>query len=151
NLQPALVAVRQPVCIALAATGEVAEPEQLLGLAPRLAFLKAETRSPDDAPDDPSPQSRVHPHQNVLERSHLPEQADVLESAADPAFGDVMRWLAGEVVAVEDDLTGRRGIDAGDHVEEGRLARSVRADQAHDRPPRDREVDVVDGEQAVEL
>ena len=41
-------------------------------------------------------------------------------------------------------------IDAGDDVEEGRLAGAVRPDEADDRALRDVEVDVVDGDQAAE-
>ena len=48
------------------------------------------------------------------------------------------------------DLAGRRRVEAGDHVEEGRLAGAVRADQADDRALRDREVDLVDRDQAAE-
>ncbi len=36
-------------------------------------------------------------------------------------------------------------------IEEGRLAGAVRADEADDRPARDREVDVVDCDEAAEL
>ena len=59
--------------------------------------------------------------------------------------------LAGHVVAVEDDPSGRRPVDARQHVEERRLAGAVRADQARDRALLDREVDVVDRDEAAEL
>src|SRR5262249_39349319 len=56
-----------------------------------------------------------------------------------------------DVFALELDEAARRLVDAGEHVEERRLPGAVRADQAHRRLPRDREVDVVDGEQSAEL
>ena len=59
--------------------------------------------------------------------------------------------FAVDVLAVEDDASRGRLVDARDHVEERRLAGAVRADQADDRVPRDREVDVVDGDEAAEL
>ena len=68
-----------------------------------------------------------------------------------PRCGDRVRRLAGDVVAVEDDPAGGRLVDAGEHVEERRLAGAVRADQADDRAARDREVDVVDGDEPAEL
>src|SRR5437870_3543020 len=71
--------------------------------------------------------------------------------SADPALGDRMRRLARDVLAGEHDAAARRLVDAGQHVEEGRLAGAVGPDQADDRPLRDREVDVVYGDEAAEL
>src|SRR5207253_1331093 len=44
-----------------------------------------------------------------------------------------------------------RALEAGDRVQERRLARSVRADHAEDRPERELEVDAVDGLDADEV
>jgi hypothetical protein len=93
----------------------------------------------------------VHPDEDVLERRHLLEEADVLERPSDPELGDRVRRLPADVDAVEHDLAGRLPVDAGEHVEERRLPRAVRADQAHDRAGRNREVDVVDGDETAEL
>jgi hypothetical protein len=71
------------------------------------------------------------------------EQPDVLKCAADSALRDRVRRHAGDVLAVEHDTAGGRLVDAGEHVEERRLAGAVRADQRDDRASRDREVDVV--------
>ena len=49
-----------------------------------------------------------------------------------------------------DDLAAGRLVQPGDHVEERRLARAVRPDQADDRALLDREVDPVDRHQAAE-
>src|ERR687884_115471 len=57
----------------------------------------------------------------------------------------------GFIPAVEDHGARRRLVDARQHVEEGRLAGAVRADQADDRAARNEEVDVVDGDEAAEL
>ena len=51
---------------------------------------------------------------------------------------------------LEVDLSCRRIVDAGDDVEERGLAGSIGADQADDRLLGDREVDVIDREQAAE-
>jgi len=93
----------------------------------------------------------VHPDEDVLLRRHLPEQADVLEGPADAELGDRVRRLAGQVVAVEEDLARGRPVDPREHVEERRLARAVRPDQADDALPRDREVHVVHRDEAAEL
>ena len=52
---------------------------------------------------------------------------------------------------VEDDRARIRMVDAGDLVEERRLAGAVGADQGDDRAARDREVDVVRRDEAAEL
>ena len=62
-----------------------------------------------------------------------------------------VRRHAGDVRLRRTRLARGRLVDAGQHVEEGRLAGAVRADQADDRAARDREVDVVDGDEAAEL
>ena len=93
----------------------------------------------------------MHADEDVLERGHLREEADVLERAADPELRDRVRRLRRHVVPVEDDLAGGRLVHAREHVEERRLARAVRADQAHDRPVGDREVQIVDGDEPAEL
>ena len=53
-------------------------------------------------------------------------------------------------LTVEVDPSGRRVVDPGDDVEEGGLARPVRADQADDGLLGDGEVDAVDRDQAAE-
>ena len=93
----------------------------------------------------------MHPDEDVLERGHVLEEPDVLERAAHAALRDRMRRLAGDVLAREDDLPRRGLVDAGEHVEERRLPRAVRADEADDRALGDGEVDVVHGGQAAEL
>src|SRR4029450_8157087 len=89
--------------------------------------------------------------EDVLERGHVLEQPDVLERPADPPLGDRVRRLAGDLVAVEDDHAPGRLVDAGDHVEERRLAGAVRADQADDRALGDGEVYAGDGDEPAEL
>ncbi len=93
----------------------------------------------------------MHADHDVLARGHVVEEANVLERAADAPLGDRVRRLARHVLAAELDLPGGRLVDAGEHVEERRLAGAVRADQAGDRAFGDREVDVVDGDEPAEL
>src|SRR5579864_1813646 len=93
----------------------------------------------------------MHPHQDVLERRHMLEEADVLEGPPHAALGDRVRRLAGDVLAEKGNPARRRSVDAGEHVEEGRLPGAVRPDQRDDLATRDDEVDVVDGDEAAEL
>ena len=80
------------------------------------------------------------------------EQADVLERAADAELRDLVRRAGPRASCPSKTISPRRRrVDAGEHVEEGRLAGAVRADQADDRASRHREVDVVAGDQAAEL
>src|SRR3546814_2022982 len=62
-----------------------------------------------------------------------------------------MRRQAGDVLVVQEDAPGIRLKEAGDNIEQGRLASAVGADQAGDRafPHLDRAV--VDGAQATEI
>src|SRR5450756_1293341 len=69
---------------------------------------------------------------DVVDNAGLAEQADVLERAGDPCLGDLVGFLAHNVLSVEDDGTLGRRIDTGDHVEDGRLASAVGSDEADD-------------------
>ena len=93
----------------------------------------------------------MHPDEDVLERRHLREEADVLERPADAEVRDRVRRLPRYVGAVEDDRASRRLVDAGEHVEERRLTCAVRPNEADDPALGDDEVDVVDGDEAAEL
>ena len=93
----------------------------------------------------------MHPDEHVLEGRHVLEEPNVLKRPADSALGDRVGRLAGHVLAVEHDPAGGRPVDAGEHVEERGLARAVRADQRNDRAARNREVDVVRGDETAEL
>ncbi len=52
----------------------------------------------------------MHADEDVLERRHLLEEADVLERAPDPALGGDVRRLAGDVLAVEENLCPQVGL-----------------------------------------
>src|SRR3546814_5164846 len=74
-----------------------------------------------------------------------------LKRAAELPAEDLMRRQAGDVLVVQEDAPGIRLKEAGDNIEQGRLASAVGADQAGDRafPHLDRAV--VDGAQATEI
>ena len=93
----------------------------------------------------------MHAHEHVLDRRHLVEEADVLEGAADAVLDDLVGRQAGELVPVEHDAPGRGHVHTREHVEERRLAGSVRPDERDDRPAWDREVDIVRRHEPTEL
>src|SRR5438477_10964503 len=107
---------------------QAAVREQLAGAGAGLLLLAALRRRPEDAAEEAALQPAMHADEHVLECSHRVEEPDVLEGAADAERGDLVLREADDVTAVEDDLPGGRRVGAGQHVEEGRLPRPVRAD-----------------------
>src|SRR6266545_6067889 len=88
---------------------------------------------------------------DVLENGEAGKRGDVLEGADDAAGHEPLRLPAGRVDAVEDHPSPRERDKARDGVHERRLARAVRADQAHDLTALEGQVDAVDGPDAFEV
>jgi hypothetical protein len=70
----------------------------------------------------------LHRDADVLEDAEGLEDTDDLEGARDAAGHHLMRRQSGDDVAVEARLAAVSREEAGQHVEERRLARAVRAD-----------------------
>src|SRR5439155_25193501 len=106
DLEAPLVAVGELLRDQLLAPAQVAEGEELARLPLRLGLFPVDRRARKarDRAHDPAFQTRVHPDEDVLERGHVLEEADVLEGAAHAALGDRVRRLARDVLAGEDDL-----------------------------------------------
>src|SRR3546814_7755151 len=66
---------------------------------------------------------------NVFQHAHVGEQADGLECATNSGLGDFMRRQPGDVLAVPTDVPVGWLIDARNHVEYGRLAGAIGADE----------------------
>src|SRR5207249_3458283 len=88
--------------------------------------------------------------QHVVADGHSSEEAELLERARDTAAGDLVRPEPRDRAAVQPDVARVRPGEAGDDVEEGRLPRAVRPDDADDLPRRHREADVGVGHDAAE-
>ena len=90
--------------------------------------------------------------EHVLARGQAAERLEPLERARDAEPGAAVRAGAGDVGAVEPDVTADVGrLQPGDHVEERGLARAVRPDEPGDAArPRHRDRRVVEREQAAE-
>ena len=140
DLEPPLVAVGEVArVLVLGALGQAAVVEQLAAPCSRAsASSRRCSRERTMLRKTPLCMRQCMPTSDVLERRHGAEEADVLERAADPERRDLVLRQSGDLVAVEDDLAGGRRVDAGEHVEERRLAGAVRADQAVIEPRGDR-------------
>ena len=95
---------------------------------------------------------RVRPRgrHDVLLHRHVQEQPQRLERARDPARGDLVRLEAEQRLALEPDVAGVGLVDAGDEVEERRLAGAVRPDHADDLALVDVQVELVDAREPAE-
>ena len=91
------------------------------------------------------------PDQHVLDHAHALEDAQHLEGARDAEPRDLVRLLAGDVLAVEHDAGAGLGlVDAGNQVEERALARAVRPDDAAHLALLHGQIDLRDGGEAAE-
>ena len=85
----------------------------------------------------------------VLAHREAGEQLVDLVALGEPELADVGHVHAGDVAALEHDRAGGRRHLAGQHLEEGRLAGAVRADDAAQLAVIDREIDVAVGDEAA--
>src|SRR5450756_2620388 len=86
---------------------------------------------------------------DVVDNTGLAEQADVLERAGDPCLGDLVGFLAHNVLSVKNDGTLGRRIDTCDQIEDGRLASAVGSNETDDLAVLQLDVEVGNGAQAA--
>ena len=83
----------------------------------------------------------AQPERHVLEHGHVRVERVALEHHRDVALG---RRQVRDVAAVDQDLTGGRLLEPGDHAQRRRLAAPARADQHDHLAGRDRQIEVGD-------
>src|SRR5437773_2310186 len=88
----------------------------------RRALEPAEAAAAGEDVQEPEAYARVHPDQHVLDRGHRLEEADVLERPAHAEGGDLIGAEADERMVGEPHFARVRGIEAGEDVEQRRLA-----------------------------
>jgi hypothetical protein len=88
--------------------------------------------------------------QQVLHHRQARKAARDLEGADKPAAGDAVGPPARDIDAIEVDGSGMRGDEAGNAVEQRRLAGAVRSDEAGDALRRKAEIDAVERRDAIE-
>src|SRR6187549_1875492 len=71
---------------------------------------------------------------DVLENGHAPKQCDVLKGASDAKPGAIVRRAAQQIHAVIDDTPGARMVEAGNDVQQARLAGAIWANHSRDAP-----------------
>ena len=101
--------------------------------ARHLALLRVVAAGPEHGIGEHLTGPQVMRRQHVLEHGHVGEQADVLERPRDAELRDLIRLLAVDARPVEMDFAFGRLVQARQQVEDRRLARAVRADQAVQR------------------
>ena len=92
----------------------------------------------------------VAAHEQVLQHARVLEELDVLEGSRDSEAGDFRGREAKQVLAREAQVALLRLVDAGDHIEERRLAGTVGADDGEDLAGLDRERDPLQCRDAAE-
>jgi hypothetical protein len=95
----------------------------------------------------------VRADQHVFHHGHVVEEALVLERAGDAEASNLVGGEADELppAVVERDPAGRRRVDAGDQVEDGRLSGAVGPDEADDLALLHLKVEIVHGPEAAEV
>ena len=118
----------------------------------RAAFARAgvEPAAPDPGDDRRGVRGQAG-DRHVVEHGAALDQVDGLEGAADAQVEPLVRRPPGDVGAGEDDLARRRRHAAADDVEQGGLARAVRAAQPEQAALGQRERDVVQHAEAAVL
>src|SRR6266567_4919381 len=91
------------------------------------------------------------PGHDVLERGHVEKDLQVLERAPDAGSSEFVRRRAGKVTLAEDDAARARHIDAGQEVDQGRLARAVGTDDRMNRPGSGLPREIIDGAHSAEF
>ena len=122
---------------------EVEQPECLLGR------LSGRDSSPDDLCGEGQERGPLRSHSQVLAHREVVEQLRALPRPREAAPGAGVRRQSGEIPSVELDHA-RVANEAGDRVDEGRLAGAVGTDQADELSLLDGEIDAFDCVHAAE-
>jgi len=143
DFEAALFTVREAAGLDVAGTQQMEEIEQLVHPASDGRFVLAKCASPDEGLPGTGRPMQIAGRANVLEDREAPEEPDVLKRAGDAEAA--MAWAGNPARSRRaGECSGGRRIEAGDQVEDGRLAGAVGADQADKLPRQHVEVEGVD-------
>src|SRR5882762_3414362 len=95
-------------------------------------------------------QSAMVADHDVVEHGERQREPRALKRAGDAGGVDALRRHAGQVLAAELRVAARGPVNAGNDVEQRRLARAVRADEAEDRAAPYLQIERVQRHQAAE-
>jgi hypothetical protein len=127
------------------------EIEKRPGFAEMRALLQGNAASADPIGQDPLADLALGGKQQILQHGHLGEGPRNLEGTPEPGTDAMLRLLALDRPAVQQDASAARPLRAGDEVEHRRLAGAVGSDQAGDAATLDAEGDIVDGLHPAEM
>ena len=116
-----------------------------------LRFLPVTVAGAEERSDQSVANLGVAGHLHMLKHSHMPPQPQILEGPAKAHCGDLVGLKAHNILAIQDDSTFSRFIDAADQVKDGGLASPVGPDQPSDLAGFDLQVVVVDGPQTAKI
>jgi hypothetical protein len=150
HFQPPLVTVGEIAGVLARDLADADEVQQRQGFLMGRPLFAPLSRGTHDRAEDSRFQVRMHRDLDILLGRHQPEEADVLEGPGDAQRGDPAGRQPGDVAPAEQDLPTGDLVEAGQCVEEGRLAGTVRTDQADDPTLGDGEADVVHRHQSTE-
>src|SRR5205807_5267331 len=111
---------------------EAEQLEQLLGAHRFPAFSAAAGGKGEQRRDDLRRIVALERDLARVEQRHFVEQTRLLERATEAAPGQFLRPEPGDVDAVKENLSGGIALVAGEHVEQGRLAGTVRSHEPDD-------------------
>src|SRR5262249_6318731 len=132
DLQAALVPIGEIARALVGTVGKTDQLQQCFGPASRLTLLRPWRGQPDHAAHEAARRPHVTRDHHVLKGRELAEQANVLKRARDAEGGDAVRRQACDVAALVAQAAGRGRGEAGDEVEQRRLAGAVGPDQAEE-------------------
>ena len=150
NLEAPLVPVREAARGIVGARPDADVLEKLESAAFDLALFFQRFPVFQDRAEHSGTRARVPPDHDVFERGEVGEQADVLEGARDAGDGYPIGREAGDIAPVEEEAACVGPVDSGEEIEQRRLARAVRADQAVDFALSYGERSVLEGAQSTE-
>ena len=150
DFEQTLLAVGEQLGILPGLGGEADESEQFARFGVHVGFLAAEPGEPREGRSDAALGRKVETDLDVLGDRHAFEELYELESAHQSHRGDPVLPQMGDVLAGEFDRSRRGRKEARHHVEEGRLAGAVRADDGEQTAFRDFQTDVAVGRQSGE-
>ena len=111
------------------------EPERFgeqVGPGPQTAFAGHRRAAAEHARHRAVPGLEVLGGDEVLTHGRALHQADVLERATEPERSPLVHGQVSDLLAPVDDAAAVRRVEAGDHVEQRRLAGAVGTDHADD-------------------
>ena len=130
---------------------ETDEAHQLKGFLAHFIVAAPQCRQTQGGLDQVTVQSQMGANHDVLDGAHVHADLQVLESPGDTARRQFIGGFAANRLAIQLDLAGSWFINAGNQVEQRRLARPVGADHRIDDTGVDIEADILYSLDAAEV